>query len=139
MTHIFSIAYLSLSNALSLLCNYKDKFQYLNGSLRLQKTAENKMKKTLSLFIIVAVFLPFCSSLRTPSLDQGWKLFKNLHGKQYNSVDEEARRTIWEENGRMIQKHNLEADLGLHTFTMKVNQFADLVRVLSYLINLTCF
>ncbi|CAF1132179.1 unnamed protein product [Adineta ricciae] len=86
------------------------------------------MKKILSLFIIVAVFLPFCSSLRTPSLDQGWKLFKNLHGKQYNSVDEEARRTIWEENVRMIQTHNLEADLGLHTFTMKVNQFADLTQ-----------
>lgn len=87
------------------------------------------MKKILSLFITVTVFLPFCSGLRTPSLDQGWKLFKNRHGKQYSAVDEEVRRTIWEENVRMIQKHNLEADLGLHTFTMKVNQFADIVRV----------
>ncbi|CAF3800878.1 unnamed protein product [Rotaria sp. Silwood1] len=68
-----------------------------------------------------------CLSHRTSSLDEGWKLFKNLHKKQYNSIDEEQlRRNIWEENVQMIQKHNLEADLGLHTFTMKVNQFADL-------------
>ncbi|CAF3870577.1 unnamed protein product [Rotaria sp. Silwood1] len=68
-----------------------------------------------------------CLSNRTSSLDEGWKLFKNLHKKQYNSIDEEQlRRNIWEENVQMIQKHNLEADLGLHTFTMKVNQFADL-------------
>ncbi|CAF1339726.1 unnamed protein product [Adineta ricciae] len=58
---------------------------------------------------------------------QSWKLFKNRHNRQYNSLDEEQRRrNIWEENVQMIQKHNLEADLGVHTFTMKVNQFADL-------------
>jgi cathepsin K len=34
---------------------------------------------------------------------------------------------IWEKNVKMIEKHNLEADLGVHTYTMKVNQFADLV------------
>lgn len=37
------------------------------------------------------------------------------------------RRKIWEDNVQMIQKHNLEAGMGLHTFTMKVNHFADLV------------
>lgn len=42
-----------------------------------------------------------------------------------------SRRNIFEENVQMIQQHNLEADLGLHTFTMKVNHFADLVRLFS--------
>ena len=37
------------------------------------------------------------------------------------------RRNIWNKNVQMIEKHNLEADLGLHTYTMKVNQFADLL------------
>ncbi len=27
----------------------------------------------------------------------------------------------------MINQHNLEADLGLHTYTLKINQFADMV------------
>lgn len=52
-----------------------------------------------------------------------------------------ARRNIWEDNVRMIQKHNLEADMGLHTFTMKVNHFADLVSysvfTLKYALNMS--
>jgi hypothetical protein len=37
------------------------------------------------------------------------------------------RRTIWEANLAKIRKHNLEADLGVHTYTMKMNAFGDLV------------
>ncbi|CAF3842821.1 unnamed protein product [Rotaria sordida] len=61
------------------------------------------------------------------SLEESWTLFKRIYNKQYNSIDDEqARRSIWEKNVEMIQRHNLEADLGIHTYTMKVNQFADL-------------
>ncbi|CAF5099484.1 unnamed protein product, partial [Rotaria sp. Silwood1] len=61
------------------------------------------------------------------SLDQSWTLFKHIYNKQYGSInDEQARRVIWEKNVEMIQRHNLEADLSMHTYTMKVNQFADL-------------
>lgn len=41
------------------------------------------------------------------------------------------RRTIWEENLGKIRKHNLEADMGLHTYTMEMNRFGDLVGLLS--------
>jgi hypothetical protein len=37
------------------------------------------------------------------------------------------RRTIWEENLTKIRKHNLEADIGLHRYTMEMNRFGDLV------------
>ncbi|CAF3243000.1 unnamed protein product [Rotaria sp. Silwood2] len=85
------------------------------------------MTNIFFLFIAVGLFLSYCSSKPTSSLDEAWKLFKNLHNKEYNSInDEQLRRDIWEENVRMIQKHNFESDLGIHTFTMKVNQFADL-------------
>ena len=33
---------------------------------------------------------------------------------------------IFEENLRVIEKHNEEAKLGLHSYTMGVNQFTDL-------------
>ena len=42
------------------------------------------------------------------------------------------RQTIWEKNVAKIRKHNLEHDLGLHTYTMKMNRFGDLVRFSYY-------
>ncbi|CAF0818349.1 unnamed protein product [Didymodactylos carnosus] len=60
-------------------------------------------------------------------LEQSWNLFKTVHAKQYSSISEELqRRDIWTKNIAKIQAHNLEADLGLHTFTMKMNKYGDL-------------
>ncbi len=36
-------------------------------------------------------------------------------------------RAIWEANLAMIRKHNLEADVGVHTYTLRMNKFGDLV------------
>ncbi len=36
--------------------------------------------------------------------------------------------TVFEDNVAKINRHNLEAGLGLHTYTLKVNKFADMVR-----------
>ncbi|CAF1030200.1 unnamed protein product [Rotaria sordida] len=56
-----------------------------------------------------------------------WNLFKHVHKKQYVNVEEENyRRTIFDDRVVMINRHNLEADLGLHTYTLKINQFADM-------------
>jgi cathepsin L len=38
------------------------------------------------------------------------------------------RRIIWEENVALIQAHNLEHDLGLHTFTLGMNEHGDLTQ-----------
>ncbi|CAF0924678.1 unnamed protein product [Rotaria sordida] len=35
-------------------------------------------------------------------------------------------RQIWEENVAMIHQHNLEFDLGLHSYTLEMNQFGDM-------------
>jgi hypothetical protein len=37
-------------------------------------------------------------------------------------------RTVFEDNVAKIDRHNLEADLALHTYRLKINTFGDLVR-----------
>ena len=37
------------------------------------------------------------------------------------------RRGVWEYHLNFIQKHNLEADRGIHTFFVGVNEYADMV------------
>jgi cathepsin L len=59
-------------------------------------------------------------------LDASWNLFKNVCGKQYTFSEEVTRRSIWEANVAIIRNHNLEADLGLHTYTLGMNQLGDL-------------
>uniref|UniRef100_A0A670ZRD5 Cathepsin L n=1 Tax=Pseudonaja textilis TaxID=8673 RepID=A0A670ZRD5_PSETE len=42
--------------------------------------------------------------------------------------DEESfRRAVWEKNLQMIQDHNSQADLGIHTYKLGMNHFGDLI------------
>jgi len=60
-------------------------------------------------------------------LGDAWALFKRVHQKQYHSIEEESlRRNIWEANLEKIRQHNLEADLGIHTYTLGMNRFGDM-------------
>ena len=43
-------------------------------------------------------------------------------------VMQTCRRAVWQSNVEYIQKHNIEAELGLHTYTLGQNEYADLVR-----------
>jgi cathepsin L len=61
------------------------------------------------------------------TLDAPWALYKRTFEKQYASDAEEiTRRSIWEANIAIIRKHNLEADLGLHTYTLGMNKYGDM-------------
>ena len=42
-------------------------------------------------------------------------------------IDHLFSRTVFEDNVVKINRHNLEADIGLHSYTLKVNKFADMV------------
>ena len=37
------------------------------------------------------------------------------------------RRIVWEKNLHHINQHNLEADLGLHSYRLGINEYSDLV------------
>jgi hypothetical protein len=34
---------------------------------------------------------------------------------------------VFKDNFAMINRHNLETDMGLHSYTLKINQFGDMV------------
>ena len=40
--------------------------------------------------------------------------------------EDDLRRLIWEENLKRVALHNLEASIGKHTYTLAMNEFADL-------------
>jgi len=103
------------------------------------------MKAVIALCILFVG--AYCAPMLDDQLDNAWSLFKRVHERQYNSVEEESTRyvmrffpktwkyyfdfiysrNIWEANLAKIRQHNLEADNGVHTYTLGMNRFGDLV------------
>lgn len=55
-----------------------------------------------------------------------WDKFKKSHGKQYFSDEhEDFRFNIFKKNLDLIEKHNEEFSMGMHSYTLGVNSFAD--------------
>jgi cathepsin L len=64
-----------------------------------------------------------------PELDGVWELFKDKFLKRFTDRDHEVkRRHIFEEHLEKIREHNIEADLGKHSFRMGLTPFADWTR-----------
>ncbi len=79
----------------------------------------------LSAFAAVALATPILDT----TLDKHWEMWKDHHSKTYDDKHEELkRRIIWEDNLQTINLHNLEHSMGMHTYTMGMNHFGDLVR-----------
>ncbi|UYV60934.1 CTSL [Cordylochernes scorpioides] len=49
-----------------------------------------------------------------------------LHGKHYHEEEDQVRKAIFEENLRYIVHHNLEFDLGMHSYYLGINKYADM-------------
>jgi len=81
------------------------------------------MLKCLVLLAVVA--LGFALPLDS-DLDPQWEAFKSFHAKKYSSSEDGLRRLIWEENLKRVALHNLEAAIGKHSYTLAMNEFADL-------------
>jgi len=81
--------------------------------------------------VLVAVSFVIAVALSAPVLDDElnghWELYKNTHGKTYQSQQEETlRRMIWEGHVELVAKHNREFDMGVHTYTLGINEYADM-------------
>jgi len=54
-----------------------------------------------------------------------WNAYKKLHGKSYDTAENKLRFQVFKANKNLITKHNLEHDLGLHSFRLGLTKFAD--------------
>ncbi|GIY59253.1 cathepsin L [Caerostris darwini] len=81
--------------------------------------------KFLALF---ALFTVAASShtLFDQQLNEHWENFKETFGKHYNGREEFARRTIWERRVADIVRHNLQYDVGLHSYRKGINEYSDM-------------
>jgi len=104
------------------------------------------MRLVLNIFIIGIALIPLIYSTPPISLGDGfylpklenveshidnlWSNFKKGYGIVYNTTVEELHRfKIFAHHVKMIMKHNLEHDLGLHTFRLGINKFAILTNL----------
>jgi len=78
----------------------------------------------MKVLIVLAAALVATQAL---DLDSEWESFKIKYGKNLLTGQEhDIRKNIFAANLKFIEKHNAEHALGLHTFTVGINQFADL-------------
>ncbi|XP_019957459.2 cathepsin S-like [Paralichthys olivaceus] len=77
--------------------------------------------------LLLTVLCGFAAADINSQLDGHWELWKKLHNKVYShQIEEMGRRRVWEENLEMINIHNLETSLGLHTYELAMNHLGDL-------------
>jgi len=77
--------------------------------------------------VVVAIFaVAYSTPIFSSELDSEWVAFKDEHKKEYGVTEELHRRLIWEYNVDYIQKHNLEADRGVHTYWLGMNEYGDM-------------
>lgn len=86
------------------------------------------MKLTVALLTVIFLFLPSLCLSRT--LNELWHSWKTRHEKVYvDRGEENVRRQIWIQNRARISTHNR----GNHSYTLALNQFADMVRIILYI------
>jgi cathepsin L len=83
------------------------------------------LRTAIALALVCVAFGHFTEELNL-RLNNHWETFKRVHNKQYSVAEDLLRRQIFAKNVRLVIHHNIEADLGLHSFRLGVNQFADL-------------
>jgi len=76
--------------------------------------------------VLLFFFLCLVATLSAkPPRDEQWKNYLKRHGKKHG--ENKMRRRKWEKNIQFIEKHNDDADKGVHTYKIVDNHLADLV------------
>ncbi|XP_048749308.1 procathepsin L-like [Ostrea edulis] len=80
----------------------------------------------LRFVVLAALVAVSIARLSQTELDEEWQLFLKQHSKEYAAEEGTKRRMIWESNLDYIQKHNMAADRGEHTFWLGMNEYGDM-------------
>lgn len=84
------------------------------------------MKQLLSFILLLCLIVESTYGLTEVFNQHLWNKFKKSHGKTYLSDEhEQFRYDLFKKNLEVIEKHNSEYSMGLKTFTLGVNYFAD--------------
>lgn len=77
-------------------------------------------------YILLVCLISSSFALNEEFLRSLWNKFKLKHGKTYLSDEHESSRlNIFRRNVDIIEKHNSEYSMGMHSFILGINQFAD--------------
>jgi len=78
-----------------------------------------------SISVLAVLALAFsCTLALDVTLNEHWNLWKDANSQRFSDAEEHVRRAIWENNLKKVQEHNLQADLGVHTYWLGMNKFA---------------
>jgi len=80
-----------------------------------------------SVSVLAVLALAFsCTFAFDATLNRHWNAWKQANNKVYSNAEEQVRRATWESNLQKVQEHNLQADLGVHTYWLGMNKYADM-------------
>ena len=88
------------------------------------------MRRWMFLVVVMAAWLTLADTSDGVDgvLRQEFETWKWTHGKNYTDPkEEEFRRKIFVENKYIVELHNEKYAQGKSTYSMKLNQFSDLV------------
>ncbi|KAL3884394.1 hypothetical protein ACJMK2_024535 [Sinanodonta woodiana] len=76
--------------------------------------------------VILFLYWKTADGLSVSALDIGWQEFLLRYNKTYSFHEEPVRYAAWKENLLVINRHNSEADQGIHTYWLTMNEYGDL-------------
>lgn len=85
------------------------------------------MKTAVCLLVFGVLGLATCSFQFSVDLEDEWSKYKVSYERSYEATEDGLRKIIFMNNLKTIMRHNIEADMGRHTYWMGVNQFTDMV------------
>ncbi|XP_075217821.1 cathepsin K-like [Lycorma delicatula] len=96
-----------------------------------ETSAVVRMKQYLASYLLLTIILRgrnvvSLQDFKDAELMEEWTSYKETYGKNYTLEAEYERRAIWKENYLKVVKHNDEAALGLHNYTLRINHLADM-------------
>ncbi|KAG9268369.1 cathepsin L1-like [Astyanax mexicanus] len=81
----------------------------------------------MRVLLAVAALVVVVGAASVSMEDQEFESWKQEHGKSYSSEEEESQRKMsWLTSRNLVLEHNKLADQGLESYTLEMNEFADM-------------